>query len=293
MVGVLLLEGVGQLDDVSGKPPLAGLQHPAVGVGEAGEIEVRQFVQRVFGLDKAGLQLAGGGAQRGHGRLAGSGDGAAGIAHEGLARRGVRRHAPGREQRLGLAGVQPVAHDRLGEPLLLAAGHARQGGGGGGREAAVIEMRDHLGGEPPAEGQAPLHPGAPAPRGLGDLRGGQAIVVREGADDARLVHRAHGAPGRVGLEQSDLADDTVEGVLFHDHGDVGVPLAAPAGQPLEPIEDLIGAVPGRRHPQGQRGQRDAGIRARAPEGRERGGQPLDRDVQHQAHGRSSDSDKIW
>ena len=65
------------------------------------------------------------------------------------------------------------------------------------------------------------------------------IVVREGADHARLVHRAHGALGGVGRQQAGSADDPGAGVLFHDHGDVRAALAAPAGQALEPIEDLV------------------------------------------------------
>jgi len=64
MVGGLLLEGVGQLDDVGGQPPLAGLKDPAFGVGESSEIEVRELVQRVLGLGKARLDLARRGAQR-------------------------------------------------------------------------------------------------------------------------------------------------------------------------------------------------------------------------------------
>lgn len=119
------------------------------------------------------------------------------------------------------------------------------------------------------------------------------IVVREGADHARLVHRAHGAPGRVSLEQSGLAHDPGDGVLLHDHGDVGVPLVAPAGQTLEAIEDLVGIVSGRSHTQGQRGQGRRGIGARSPEGSERGGQPSDGDVEDQAHDRASDRGRSW
>jgi hypothetical protein len=63
MVGALLLEGVGQLDDVGGQTPLAGVKDPAVGVGESGEIEVRELVQRVLGLGKARLDLARSGAE--------------------------------------------------------------------------------------------------------------------------------------------------------------------------------------------------------------------------------------
>lgn len=284
---------MGQLDDAGGQTPLAGLKDPAVGVGESGEIEVRELVQRVLGLGKARLDLARSGAEGRDGRLAGSGRGAAGIAHQSLASRGVRGGAPGGEKSFGLPGAQPVAPDALGQALLLGVGKRRQGIGSRGREPTLVEVSSQLGGEPTTKSQAPVHPGSPPAEQLGDLSGRELIVVRERADHTRLVHRAHGAPGRVGLEQSGLAHDTGAGVLLHDHGDVGVSLAAPAGQALEAIEDLVGAVTGRSHTQGQRGQRCAGIRARSPEGSERGGQPIDGDVEDQAHDRSSDRGRSW
>ena len=284
---------MGQLDDVGGQTPLAGLQDSPIGVGESGEIEVRELVQRVFGLGKARLDLARRGAEGGDGRLPGRGRGRAGIAQQRLARRGVQGGAPGGEERVGLSGAKPVAHDALGQTRLLARWEAGQGARGGGREPPLVEMATEFGGEPTAERQAPVHPASPAAKQLGDLSGREMIVGGEGADHARLVHRAHGASGRVGLEQSGLAHDPGAGV-FHDHGDVGVPLAAPAGQALEAIEDLVGALPGRRHPQGQRSQRGPGIRARAPEGSEGGGQPIHGDIEDQAHGcGSSVRGRIW
>ena len=108
---MLLLEGVGQLDDERGQPPLAGGEHAVVGVGEAGEIQLCELLQGVFCLEEARLQLARGGTERGDRRLTGRGRGAARIAHQCLAGRRVGRRAPGREQGLGLPGAQPVAHD--------------------------------------------------------------------------------------------------------------------------------------------------------------------------------------
>jgi len=63
MVRVLLLEGVGQLHDVGGQPPLAGLKDPPIGFGESREVQVRERVQRVLGLGKARLDLARRGAE--------------------------------------------------------------------------------------------------------------------------------------------------------------------------------------------------------------------------------------
>jgi hypothetical protein len=187
-----------------------------------------------------------------------------------------------------------MAHDALGQPFLLGVSKRRQRRRRGGREPTIVEVTSEFRGQPMAEGQAPVDPPSPVPEELGDLGGRELIVGGEGADHARLVHRAHGALRGVGLEHAGLAHDASNSVFLNDHRDVGVPLAAPAGQTLEAIEHLVGAVSGRRrHPQGQRGQRGAGIRARAPEGSERGGQPIDGDVEDQAHGPSSASGRSW
>ncbi len=287
------MEAVGQVDDESGEPPLAGLEHALFGVGEAGEIELRELLERLLGLEEARLELARGGAERGDRGLARRGRGRARIAQQRLARRRVRRRPPGGEHGLGLSGAEPVAHDALGQPFLLGVRQRGQGRGGGGREAPVVEMSGQLGGEPTAEGQASVHPPAPTAEELGDLGGRELIVDGEGMHYPRLVHRAHGTPGGVGLEQSGLAHHGRAGVGLHDHGHVGVPRVAPAGQPLEAIEDLVGAIAHGRHPHGQRCQRGAGIRARAAEGSQGRGEPIDGNLEDQAHARSSDRGRSW
>jgi hypothetical protein len=291
MVGGLLLQGVGELEDARDQPPLAGGEHALVGVGEAAEIELRELLQGVLGLEETRLQFARGGPERGDRGCAGRRRGAARIAQQRLARRRVRRRAPRGEQGLGLAGAQPVAHDGLRQARLFPARQAGQGVRGGGRQAPGVEVARGLGAEPLAERHAPVHPPAATAEQLGDLRGGELIVGGEGVHHAGLVHRAHGALGRVGLEQPGLAHHTGERVGFHDHRDMRGALAAPAGQPLEAIEHLVGAVADRRHAHGQRGQHAAGLRARAAQGRQRGGQPIDGDVEDRTHGRSSDSAK--
>jgi hypothetical protein len=293
MVGGLLVKAVGQLDDLRDEPSLAGLEHALFGVGEAGELEVRERFERLLGLEEAGLELARGGAERGDRGLARRRRGGARIAQQRLAGRGVWRRPPGGEQGVGLAGAEPVAHDAVGQPFLVGVRQQRQGGGRGGREAPVVEMASQLGGEPMAEGQASVHPSTPVPEELGDLGGREMILGGERVDHARLVHRARGAPGGVGLEQSGLAHDRRASVVLDDYRDVGMPRVAPVGQPLEAIEDFVGAVTGGRHPQRQRGQRRAGIRARAAEGRQRRGEVLDGDVEDQAHARASARGRSW
>jgi hypothetical protein len=280
---------VGELDDAGDQPPLAGGEDAVVGVGEAGEIELREFLQGVLGLQEARLQLARRGPERGDHERAGRRRGAARIAQRRLARRRVEHGAPGREHGLGLAGAQPVAHEALGQTWLLRGGQAGQGVRGGGRQPPGVEGACARGGQGLAERQAPVHPPAPAAEPLGDLGRREVIVGGEGVHHTGLVHRADGALGRVGLEEPGLAHHAGERLGFHDHRDVGVSLAAPARQPLKAIEHLIGAVADRRHAHGQRGQRGAEVRAWATEWRERGGQPIGGDIEDRAHGQSSDS----
>ena len=283
---MLLLKGVGEVEDAGDQPPLAGGEDAVVGVGEAGEIELRELLQGVFRLEEACLQLARRGPERGHRGGPGRRRGTARIAQQRLPGRGVGRRAPGHEHGLGLAGAEPVAHDTLGQAWLLPGGQAGQGVRGGGRQPPGIEVARALRDQAVAERHAPVHPPAPAPEQLGDLRGREVIVGDEGVHDTGLVHRADGALGGVGLEQPGLAHDTGERVGFHDHGDVGGALATPTGQPLEAIEHLVGAVADRRRTHGQRRQRGPDVRAGATQRRERGGQPIDGDLEDRAHGRS-------
>jgi hypothetical protein len=283
-MGTCLLHGVGELEDAGDQPPLAGGEDAVVRVGEAGEIELRELLQGVFRLEEARLQLPRRGPERGDRGRAGRRRGATRIAQQRLPGRGVGGRAPGREHGLGLAGAQPVAHETLGQAGLLPGGQAGQGVRGGGRQPPGIEVARALGGQALAERRAPVHPPAPATEQLGDLRERQVIVGDEGVHDAGLVHRADGALGGVGLEEPGLAHHAGERVAFHDHGDVSVALATPAGQSFEAIEHLVGAVADRRHAYGQRGQRGADVRAGATQRRERGGQPIDRDVEDRAHG---------
>ncbi len=112
---------MGEPDHLRGQAPLAGLQDPPVGIGEAGEVEGQQFREGALGLVEAGLELAGRGPEGRDGRLAGGGHGAARIAQQRLAGGGVGRHPPGRKKGLGLARAQAVAREGVGQARLLRA----------------------------------------------------------------------------------------------------------------------------------------------------------------------------
>jgi hypothetical protein len=287
----LLLDRAGEPDDLRGQAPLAGFQDPPVRIGEAGEVEVQQLRERALRLVEAGLELAGRRAERRGGQILGRGDGAARIAQQGLAGGAVGGDAPRLEKRVPLTRAQPVTEEGLGQAQLLGARERREAVGGRGREAAGIDVPGDDGGEPTAERQAAVDPAAPAPEQLGDLRRREVIIVDQRAHHARLVHGAHRAARGVGLEQPGLAHDA-DGVLHNDRHVRGT-VARPLRHALEPIEHLVGvaAVGGDAH--GQRGEGARGIRARAAQRGQRGGEVRDRQLEHGAHGRRSSRGRSW
>jgi hypothetical protein len=102
-MGSLLLNVVGESNDVGGQTPLAGLEDPALRVSEAGEVERQELGERALGLVEARLERAGRGPEGRDDRIAGGGHCAARIAQQRLAGGGVGRDAPGGEEGLGLA----------------------------------------------------------------------------------------------------------------------------------------------------------------------------------------------
>jgi hypothetical protein len=249
------VQGVSELADLGGQPALACVQDTPHGIREAREVEGQELRQRAFGLIEAGLKLPRRGAQRRGGRGGRARRGRARIAEQGLAGRRVGGGLPRGEARVGLAGAEAVADDRVGQPGLLAARQAGERGGRRRREPARVDVRGHRGRQPPAQEQAARDPAAAPAEEPADLRGREVILVGERAHDARLVHRAQGPAGRVGLEQTGLGDDA--GRLLEHHRHAGVPLARPLGEALEAVEHLVGAIAGWSHPQRQRGE-DAG-----------------------------------
>ena len=245
----------------------------------------------MLGLVEARLELARRGPQGRHGAGARGRHGAARIPQERLAGGRVACRAPGGEEGLGFPRAQAVACEGVGQARLLAARKRRHGEGRGGREAAGIDLRGHVGSEPAAEGQAPVHPAPAAAEQLGDLGGREVIVVGQRADHAGLVHGAQGPPRGVGVEQASLADDA--GGVFHDHGHVGVAVAGPAGEAFEAVEHLVGAVPRRGHAQGERGEDARGIGARPAQRRQRGGELRDGEVEDEGHDDGPSTGSSW
>jgi hypothetical protein len=277
---------------LGGEPPLAGLEDPAIGVSEAGEREGQQLVEGALGLIEPRLKLSG---HRPEGRddgVARRGHGPARIAQQRLASGAVvARDPPGRQEDVGLARAQAVARDGLGQARLLSARVGGEALRGRRREPTRIDERSQDRCEPAPEGQAALHPAAAAAEQLGHLRGGELIVVRERADHARFIHRAQRAARGIGLEQARLAHNA--GRLLDDGRHVGVAVGDPARDALEPVEDLVRAVVVRGDPHGQRRERAGRIGPRPAQGRQRGGEVRDRQVEHPGHGRGASRGSTW
>jgi hypothetical protein len=286
----LLLNRAGEPDDLRGQAPLAGFQDPTVGVGEAGEVEGQQLRERALGLIEAGLELTGRRAEGRDGGIARRGQSAARVAQQRLAGGGVGGDAPALEKRLRLARTQPVAEEGVGQARLLRARERGEAVGGGRRELAGIDVPGQGGRQPAAERQAAVDPAAATGEQRGNLRGRELVVVGQRAHHTRLVHRAERAARGVGLEQPGLAHHA--GGVLDDDRHVRVAVAPPLRHALEPIEHLVGAVVVRGDAHRQRREPARGIRARAAQRRQGGGEPCDRQVEHAAHGRSS-SGRSW
>jgi hypothetical protein len=287
----LLRLGAGQSDDLGGQAPLAGLQDAAVRLGESGEIDAGEFLKGALGLVEARLEVARRGTEGRHGAGARGRHGAAGIAHERLAGGRVAGRPPGSEKGLGLPRAQTVAREGVGQARLLAARQRRHAEGRGGREVAGIDLRGHIGREATAEGQAPVHPAPAAAEQLGDLGGREMIGVGQRADHPGLVHGAEGAPRGVGLEQPGLGHDA-DGVFDHD-GHMRMAVVGPVGEALEAVEHFVGAVPGRGHAEGQRGERARGIGARPAQRRQGRGELREGEVEDEGHDGGPSTGRSW
>jgi hypothetical protein len=287
---LLGVDGVSELDDLGGQASLTGVQDPAFGVREAGDVEREELLERALGLGEASLERLGRGPER-RGRRRRRRRGAARVAEQRLPCRRVGRGLPGGEHGLGLPRPQPVAGDGLGQALLVAAGQARQRGRRRGGQPSGVDVRGDLGGQAPAERQAAIDPGAPAPEQFHDLRRREVILVGQRPHDPPLVHRAQRAPRRVGLQEPGLGHDA--GGLFEHHRHRRGARAGPRGQALEAVDHLVGAVAPRHDAQGERGQPARGIGARAPERRQGRGELRDRHGSHAGHGCGASTGRSW
>jgi hypothetical protein len=269
--------------------PASRLQDATFALGKAGQIESGEFLEVAFDGVEAGLDLARAGTEgRGAGRR-GIGS-AAWIAQQALAR-GRVGGAPGGEERPGLARAETVLLDRIGETPLLGRREGAKGVGRAGGEQIRVEASDELGRELASQDEAAFDPAATVAEELADGRRGEAVIVGEGADDARLVHGAGGAARGVGLEEQGLGRDP-GGILDHG-GDAMEALGFPGGEPLVAVDEVEDAVADGRDADRHRGEERGPVGASAAQRGERRAQGVDGDLDDAGHGRWSSTGSSW
>ena len=87
--------------------------------------------------------------------------------------------------------------------------------------------------------QSTSHPVGFAPQPPGDGGLAQALLARQGADNAGLIQRGEGARRRVGEQQQAFVLHRVAGRLQDDR-DMPPSLLSPTRKALEAVDDLIG-----------------------------------------------------
>lgn len=251
---------------------MLGLETAALSIGEAGsrQLEGGKVEER---LPHAVEPLLEASRERpdGRGSLGLGPHGREGVAQEGQALAlGVRRPIGGDEDQ-GLAVLEGVAEHGAEERLLVFGGQSADRVGERGADASLVEAlldrRDETGGEGVAAGD----PGLATPEEPCDRGEGEPVLADERVDDPRLVHRGEGARRGVRAQHEGLARGRPPCAL-EDDGDLGRARPEPAGEALEAVDDLEGAVVLGDGPQRQLRQRLRGLRpdrARAQRGEAR------------------------
>ena len=269
----------------------AGLEHPALGIPERGEVSSEELLDSLLGRFQARLDLPGSDTQGRGALIARSGLGCSRVAQQGLAGEVLLGGPVGREEGLGFPPFERVAPADLGELHLLALPEGAKGQRHRQGELPSIEPHLELRREPPGEGEPPLDPGFLAHEQLPDGCDRQSILLHERFHHPGLVHGACGFLGSVRLEQASFAPHGADGL--QDDGDLRPGLRAPASQAFEAVEDLEGAVLTLGHTQGQRRKRAPGVRALPPQRGQSGPQTLDWQRDDETHGRGSSTERIW
>jgi hypothetical protein len=108
-----------QLKDAGHEAPLAGLEHPPLHIGEALEVGVDEFLERLLRNVEPPFDFGGRGAEGRGALVAGLGLGGERVPEKRLPGNAVRRGAVGSQEGLRLAGAEGVPPDRIGQALLL------------------------------------------------------------------------------------------------------------------------------------------------------------------------------
>jgi hypothetical protein len=211
-----------------------------------------------------------------------------GIAQERLSGGLIGRDAIAGQERFGLAAGKPVALGRLGQTLLLLAPELAQAQSRIDGQPPPVYPSGQFRVEPMGQGQSTLDPGFLATQQVCDGVDRQAVGLGQRGDHARLVHGTGRLARVVGLQEPRFHRDA--GGEFDDDGNLAPAFHDPEGQPLEAVEDLVGAVARGGDAKRHRRERAVPVRTLAAQRRERRLEPRDR---HEVHRVVSASGSSW
>lgn len=272
------------------EPAPLGVQHAALGVREAGQVDAGEILER--GLQ--GVQARGQPRRRGPERrsalVGGRRQRRAGVALEGLAGDVVGHDAVGGQEGRGLPACERVAQEDFRELHLLGLPERREGQGRGEAERPVVEAEAQRRGETAGQRQAPLDPGFLLAEDLAGGRDGEPVVLDQRSGDEGLVHGTD-RPRRSVRRQEAGLHRHARGPLDH-HGHFRSALGDPDRQALEAVDHLVDAVAGGGDTERERREEGRLVSALAAKDTEARLDPVDGDELDEVHGRSS-TGRIW
>lgn len=228
---------------------VTGLETAPLGRGEAllGELEVGQDLESLACAVEAGFEARG---ERAEGRSA-----ARGRPHDAEWRRKelasldrALGQTIGADQRQRLLTFEPVAARGSDHILLFLCAERAERVGLRHAELARVELLLQRLAELLGQGEPHVDPVGFATANLGDRLGPQLLLVTQLMNHSSLVHRRERAGRSVGLEQR---DQLLRGRAWrlHDHRHSLDAELSPAPKALESVDQLVGAIRGRHHPQ--------------------------------------------
>lgn len=208
-----------------------------------------------------------------------------GVRESCLARRGVFGGAQVAHKRHGLAHAQIMTTHAIQDRILVFVSQAGQGVRQRRADVPRVDGQPGVGRKPSRKGEASHHPVGLSPKLPRDRLLSQLVVEAQRSHDPRLVQDRQSPGRRVGCQQRGLGVAQARQAFDH-HGDVRGPLAAPALQALEAVEDLVGSVLARPDAQGELGKpTSAALHTALPQGGKARPESSDWDPQHLGGGR--------
>jgi hypothetical protein len=274
-----------ELTDAGEETPLAGLQHPALDIGEATEVGMDESLEGLLRSVEAPFDLGGRGAEGRGVLVAGLGSSGKRIPQQRLPADAVRHGPVGSHKGLGLAGGQGISGCHTGQSHLGAAIEGAELQSQRHRKPSVVETESELRGKTSGQCKTAFDPGLFSAEELRDRRRGELVLVGERGHHPGLVHGTRSPPRGIRREDTGLHGNTRYRLLHH--GDLFQAFAFPATEPLESVDDLEASIRCPGHPERHGGQVDPRVGILSAERGKGGPQLVDGDEGNEAHRRGT------